>query len=152
MCVCEPVIEFLQQIGSQPRARPPSNGMTQDESLQRQSVTRYSLFRFTATACATCEFKTHCKFHWCRGLKVCGWPNASLPQQLYKWEQPHLTNRLPYTPQDSPVIPAFHTRPAIITRHSTCHTLPTYTCSRQPGPPSYPMHTWVHTLNNNVGS
>lgn len=32
-----PVVELLQQIGPQARARPPSDGMTQDKSLQRKA-------------------------------------------------------------------------------------------------------------------
>lgn len=83
---------------------------------------------------------------------MCGWANASLPKYLYKWECSPTSQIGSVTPQDGPVIPAFYTRPAIITRHSACHTLPTYTRSRQLGPPSSPMHTWVHILNNNVGS
>lgn len=96
--------------------------------------------------------KAYCKLYWCGKLNVCGWANASLPRPLYKWECSPTSQIGSLTPKDSPVIPAFYARPAIITRHTTHHTLPTYTCPRQPGPPSYPTHTWVHTLNNNVGS
>lgn len=84
VCVCGPVIEFLQQIGSESWARSASNGVTQDKSLQRQKG--YSLLAVQICSYSMCHVCIKLKLYWRRKLNVCGWANASLPWQLYKWE------------------------------------------------------------------
>lgn len=85
VCACGPVIEPLQEIGSKPRACPPSNRVTQDKSLQRQRITQY--LQFQATACAT-HVRTLLWTLLKQNVKcACGCANASFPLQLYKWER-----------------------------------------------------------------
>lgn len=85
VCACGPVIEPLQEIGSKPRACPPSNRVTQDKSLQRQRITQY--LQFQATECAT-HVRTLLWILLKQNVKcACGCANASFPLQLYKWER-----------------------------------------------------------------
>lgn len=85
VCACGPVIEPLQEIGSKPRACPPSNRVTQDKSLQRQRITQY--LQFQATECAT-HVRTLLWTLLKQNVKcACGCANASFPLQLYKWER-----------------------------------------------------------------